>query len=63
MIAQQPKPVKDPNIVCIKSATREHPKTSHILSNTIKQAMKFSQIDAPNNPSYRKNKKSKQFFK
>ena len=46
----------------IKSAAREHSKASHMLSNSIKQAMKFSQKDSPNNPSYRQPKKSKQSF-
>ena len=51
MIAQTPKSVKNKSIVAIKSATRKHPKTSHIFYNTIKQTMKFSQIDGPSNPS------------
>ena len=40
IITYQPKIFEDPNIVDIKSITTEHPKTSHKLSKTIRQAEK-----------------------
>ena len=44
IIAQQAKTIENPNIVDIRSAIIKHPKTSHKLSKSIKQAKKFSQI-------------------
>ena len=40
---QQPKPLNYRNTIDIKSAIKEHPKTSHKLSKTIKQAEKVYQ--------------------
>ena len=40
IITYQPKSFKSPNIVDIKSFISEHPKTSHKLSKTIRQAEK-----------------------
>ena len=49
--SQQPKTFENPNIADIKSAIIEHPKTSHKLSKTIKQADKVFQV-AFNNSLY-----------
>ena len=40
IITYQPKTFQNPNIVDIKSVITEHPKTSHKLSRTIRQAEK-----------------------
>ena len=40
IITYQPKTFENSNIADIKSAITEHPKTSHKLSNTIRQAEK-----------------------
>ena len=40
IITYQPKTFENPNIVDIKSVITEHPKTSHKLSKTIRQAEK-----------------------
>ena len=40
IITQQPKPIESPKIIDIKSVTIEHPKTSHRLSKTLRQAKK-----------------------
>ena len=40
MIIQQPKTFKNLNIVDVKLVITEHPKTSHKLSDTIRQAEK-----------------------
>ena len=44
IIIQQPKTFENPNIVDIKSVIIEHPKTSHKLPKTIRQAAKVSQV-------------------
>ena len=44
IITQQLKATENPNIVGIKSVIIEHPKTSHKLSKTIRQAGKVSQV-------------------
>ena len=44
IIAQQAKTIENPNIVDIRSAIIKHPKTSHKLSKSIKQAKKVSQV-------------------
>ena len=42
IITYQPKSFRNSNIVDIKSVIRKHPKTSHKLSKTIRQAEKLS---------------------
>ena len=42
IITYQPKTFQNPNIVDIKSVITEHPKTSHKLSKTIRQAEKVA---------------------
>ena len=44
IITYQPKTFENPNLVDIKSVITEHPKTSHKLSKTIRQAEKVSHI-------------------
>ena len=44
MITQQLKAIENLNIVDIKCNTIEHPKTSHKLSKTVRQAEKASQV-------------------
>ena len=44
IITQQPNLIENSNVIELKSVTLEHPKTSHKLSKTIKQAKKFSEI-------------------
>ena len=44
MITQQPKTSEDPKIVDTKPVIIEHPKTSHILPNTIRRDEKVSQV-------------------
>ena len=39
-VTYQPKTFENPNIVDIKSVITQHPKTSHQLSKTIRQAQK-----------------------
>ena len=41
IITQQPKTFQSPNIFDVKSVVIEHPKTSHKLSKTIRQAAKI----------------------
>ena len=43
IITQQPKTIEISNIVDIKSVNTDHPKNSHKLSKTIRQAEKVSQ--------------------
>ena len=43
IINQQPKSIENPNIVEIKSVIIEYPKTSHKLSEALRQAEKVSQ--------------------
>ena len=42
MITYQPKIFENPNIIDIKLVTAKHPKSSHKLSNTIRQAEKVA---------------------
>ena len=44
IIIQQLKATENPNIVYIKSVIIEHPKTSHKLTPTIRQAKKVCQV-------------------
>ena len=44
MITQQPKTSENPKIVDTKPVIIEHPKTSHILPNTIRRDEKVSQV-------------------
>ena len=44
IITYQPKTFENPNIADIKSIITEHSKTSHKLSNTIRQAEKSSLV-------------------
>ena len=44
IIIQQPKTFENPNIADIKLVIIEHPKTSHKLSKTMRQAEKASQV-------------------
>ena len=43
-ITQQPKPIKNPNIIDIKSATIKNAKSSCKLSRAKRQAKKLSQV-------------------
>ena len=43
IVTQQVKAIENPNIVDIKAVIIEHPKTSHKLSKTIRQAGNVSQ--------------------
>ena len=65
-IIQQPNTLKSPNIIDIKSVTIEHPKTSHKLSKTIKQAKKCDQVGGSDNsstsPFYSETKKKEKIF-
>ena len=47
-ITHQLKTFENPNIVNIKSVIIEHPKTSHKLFKTIRQAVKISQVGSGN---------------
>ena len=44
IFTQQPNIFENPNTVDIKSVTIQHPKTSHKLSRSIRQAKKVSQV-------------------
>ena len=44
IITYQPKNFENPNTVDIKSVIKEHPKTPHELSKTLRQAEKVSQV-------------------
>ena len=57
IIIYQPKTFENPNIVDIKSIIIEHPKTSHKLSKTIRQAEKVGS----NSSLYSGTKKVKKF--
>ena len=46
VITQQPKTFQNPNITSIKSVIIEHPRTSHQLSKTMRQAERVSQVDS-----------------
>ena len=60
IITYQPIAFENPNIVDIKSVIIEHPKTSHILSKTIRLAEKVSQVGS-SSISYSDTKKGKIF--
>ena len=60
IITQQSK-TKNPSIVDIKSVTKEHPKTSHKLSKTIRQAEKVGCGKNSDSPLYSETKKVKIF--
>ena len=57
IITYQPKTFENPNIVDIKSAITEHPKTSHISSKTIRKGEKVS-----SNSSLYSDTKKRKFF-
>ena len=56
-MAQQTKTIENPNIFDITSFIIDHPKISHELSKTIKQARKVSQIGSIGNRLYSGRKK------
>ena len=63
-ITHQPKSIESPNVVDIKSIAIEHPKTSHKLSSTIRQAEKVSHVGSgksSNSHLYSETKKVKIF--
>ena len=66
LITQQSKTLEKPDIADIKSVITEHPKTSHKLSKTIRQAEKVSQVSGADKNSdsslYGKIKKVKVFW-
>ena len=66
IIAEQPKTIKNPNIIDIKSVTIEEPKPSCKLSKTIRQAEKISQVSGagkyPTSPLNIKTTKSEFFL-
>ena len=59
IINYQPKTFENPNIADIKSVITEHPKTSHKLSETIRQAEEVGS----NSSLYSDTKKSEIFLK
>ena len=61
MITQQPKTSENPKIVDTKPVIIEHPKTSHILPNTIRRDEKVSQV-GPKSSLYSDTKKSDNFL-
>ena len=61
IITYQPKTFENPNIAEIKPVIIEHPKMSHELSKTIRQAEKLSQVSY-NSSLYSNTKKKKKFF-
>ena len=65
IVTQQPKTLENQNIFDIKSVTIQHPKISHKLSKTIRQAKMISQLDAGksfNKPLYSKIIKSEKLL-
>ena len=62
VIAQQQKTIANPIIVHIKSSIIQHPKSSHKLCKTIKQAEKIPQMVGADIPLYSEQNKW-QFFK
>ena len=56
-MAQQTKTIENPNIFDITSVIIDHPKISHELSKTIKQARRVSQISSIGNPLCSERKK------
>ena len=66
IITQQPKPLGNPNITDIKWVTIEHSKTSYILSQTIRQSKKVSQVSRSSkdftSPLYTETTKNEKFF-
>ena len=60
IITYQPKSFGNPNIFDKKSVITEHPKASHKLSKTIRQAEKVFQVDS-NSSLYSDTKKVKIF--
>ena len=52
VIAQQQKTIANPIIVHIKSSIIQHPKSSHKLCKTIKQAEKIPQVVGADIPLY-----------
>ena len=61
IITYQPKTFENPNIAEIKPVIIEHPKMSHELSKTIRQAEKLSQVSY-NSSLYSNKKKKKKIF-
>ena len=61
IITYQPKTFENPNIAEIKPVIIEHPKMSHELSKTIRQAEKLSQVSY-NSSLYSNTKKKKKIF-
>ena len=61
IITYQPKTFENPNIAEIKPVIIEHPKMSHELSKTIRQAEKLSQVSY-NSSLYSNTKKKIKIF-
>ena len=62
IITYQPKTFENPNIAEIKPVIIEHPKMSHELSKTIRQAEKLSQVSYNSSLYSNTKKKNKNFL-
>ena len=66
IITPQPKTIENPNVIDKKSVTLEHPKISHNLSKSLRQAKKIPQVSSAGKNStsllYKKRTKTEFFL-